>query len=343
MSNLSDDFFFDDSDKSDVLSSLGGDWLQQDIDLMGTQDLTSELVRQGLNAEQIQRVLAGGTADVSSGGKFDISKLLNSNTLGSLFKAAAGIQGANAARNQGKTQQDIANQLLANADPYKDYRQRAEIPFMLGQMQQYGNLQGSQNDILKAAMSKVTAGDPQLDTMRARMVNYNPLGGDYAGYQNKLQASYDNPLGVYNSGEYQALADLFGKQIARRDASRGRLSQYGDRAVEMQGNFLSHLDKYRSGLNTAAGTAGQVQGNYMNSLINGTNSLSNADAQQMSSLSGLFGNVNQGLNYLGGLITPRGTAGAGAADAARMQSSGTALVNAAPSSITGALQTMFGG
>lgn len=269
---------------------------------------------------------------------------INTSLLNSLLKLGTGAYGAYAANQQGNAQQALANQLLSNADPYKTYRQQAEIPFMLAQMQQYGNLQDKQNQLVDViANSKAINGDPALDAYRAQALGYNPTQGDYGFYQKQLQNTYTDPLGVYNSAGYQKLADLFGSQIARRDAAAGRLSQYGDRANEMQGNFLKYLDSYRSGLNSAAGTSGQVQGNYLNSMLNGAAGLQNANTSQLGALSGLFGQVNSGLNNLAGIITPRGTAGAGATQAAQLASSGSALNNAALSSLINPIAQSFGG
>lgn len=274
---------------------------------------------------------------------FSFGNLGNSG-LANLLRLGTGAYGAYATNQQGQAQQQIANQLLQNADPYRQYRQQAEIPFMLAQMQQFGGMQGQQNQLLNTAMSsRAVTGDPALDAMRSKAMGYDPTAGDYGFYQDQLQKTYTDPLGIYNSQGYQQLADLFGSQIARRDAAAGRLSQYGDRANEMQGNFLKYLNDYRSGLNAAAGTSGSVQGNYLNSLLSGSANLQNANTGQLGALSGLFGQVNSGLNNLAGIITPRGTAGAGAGQAAQLASSGSALNNAALSSLISPLAQSFGG
>lgn len=259
---------------------------------------------------------------------------LSNSALANILKLGTGVYGAYATNQQGQAQQQIANQLLQNADPYLQYRQQAEIPFKLAQMQQYGNIQDKQNQLMNVIAQQPTiAGDPALQAYRTQAMGYNPTAGDYGFYQDQLQKTYTDPLGVYNSQGYQKLADLFGSQIARRDAASGRLSQYGDRANEMQGNFLNYLDKYRSGLNSAAGTAGSVQGNYLNSMLSGATGMQNANTGQLGALSGLFGQVNSGLNNLANTISADRTAGAGAAQAAQLQNTGSALNNAALSSL----------
>jgi len=306
---------------SDYQNDSWGDPTQSNIDYLANQDVS-----------QYYPSTTNGTSGI------------NTSLLNNLLKLGTGVYGAYATNQQGNAQQALAQQLLNNADPYRQYRQEAEIPFMLAQMQQYGNLQNKQNQLTDViANSNTIQGDPQLEAYRAQAMGYNPLGGNYDFYQKQLQNTYTDPLGVYNSQGYQKLADLFGSQIARRDAAAGRLSQYGDRANEMQGNFLKYLDSYRSGLSNAASSAGQVQGNYLNSMLNGATSLQNADTSQLGALSGLFGQVNSGLNNLAGIITPRGTAGQGAAQAAQLASSGSALNNSALSSLINPIAQSFGG
>lgn len=287
--------------------------------------------------------------DTSTGNNFNLGNLFGGLSGTQLGQIGTGLLGAYTTNQQGQAQQQLAQQLLSNADPYKQYRQQAEIPFMLAQMQQYGGLQDKQNQLIDTMMgSKAVTGDPAVDAYKAKALGYNPLGGDYGFYQKQLQQSYTDPMKVYNDQGYQTLANLFGSQIARRDAANGRLSQYGDRATEMQGNFLKYLNDYRSGLNSAAGTSGNMQENYLNSMLGGSANLQNANTGQLGALSGLFGQVNSGLNNLAGIITPRGTAGAGAGQAASLASNGSALNNAALSSLInpgtiGLLQNSFGG
>lgn len=255
---------------------------------------------------------------------FDWNKLLQA-AGGSkgLSQIVTSLVNANANNKTGKQTLQQAEQLLNNADPYRQYRQQAEIPFMLGQMQQYGDVQNAQNNLLGKIAEKIGGDNPDAQTQRDRMAaldrSFIPEMGNY---NNLLKQSYTDPMSVYNSNEYQQLADLFGQQIARRDAAKGRLSQYGDRAVEMQGNFLNHLDKYRSGLQGNLQTVGNLWNNAYGTAQNGLNNAVNANTNQLQGLSQLYGNLNNQLNNIGGLISPRGSAGNGAGQAATMQQQG---------------------
>ena len=280
----------------------------------------------------------------NSGG-FDWNKALQSvggvNGLAKLFGAGVSY---NAANQQGKANQQISQDLLNNADPYRQYRQQAEIPFMLGQMQQYGDVQNAQNNLLNKIASQVTGDNPDAQTQRNRMSEFDKgFIPEMQNYNNLLKQSYSDPMSVYNSNEYQQLADLFGQQIARRDAAKGRLSQYGDRAVEMQGNFLNHLDKYRSGLQGNLQTVGNLWNNAYGTAQNGLNNAVNANTNQLQGLSQLYSGLGNNLNNIASIVSPRGTAGAGANQAAQLQSDAAAYNNYALNPVLQAATSTFGG
>jgi hypothetical protein len=83
----------------------------------------------------------------------------------------------------------------------------------------------------------------------------DPFGPQRAKYQELLRQSYDDPAGLFNSPEYQGMANLFTEQINRRDAAKGR-TEAGvlPRTMELQDNFMKWLGNYREGLQKAAGT-----------------------------------------------------------------------------------------
>jgi hypothetical protein len=93
--------------------------------------------------------------------------------------------------------------------------------------------------------------DPYFDYRKSTEI---PMMGAAAGTAGKLsglyQQSYDDPVGMYNRPEMQALNQQFMQETARKDAALGRNSQYGARGVEAQNNFLTKsLPQYRTGLN----------------------------------------------------------------------------------------------
>lgn len=285
----------------------------------------------------------GGQGSSSTG--FDWNKVLQSvggvKGLANLFGAGVSY---NAANQQGKANQQISQDLLNNADPYRQYRQQAEIPFMLGQMQQYGDLQNAQNNLMYNIADKVNGDNPDAQTQRNRMSEFDKgFIPEMQNYNNLLKQSYSDPMAVYNSNEYQQLADLFGQQIARRDAAKGRLSQYGDRAVEMQGNFLNHLDKYRSGLQGNLQTVGGLYNNLYNGAQTGLSNAMNTNNQQVQTLGQLYGTLGNNLNNIASIVSPRGTAGAGATQAAQMQSDAAAYNNYALNPVLQAATSTFGG
>lgn len=279
-------------------------------------------------------------------GSFDWNEALQSvggvvNGLAKLFGAGVSY---NAANQQGKANRQISQDLLNNADPYRQYRQQAEIPFMLGQMQQYGDVQNTQNNLLNKIASQVTGDNPDAQTQRNRMSEFDKgFIPEMQNYNNLLKQSYSDPMSVYNSNEYQQLADLFGQQIARRDAAKGRLSQYGDRAVEMQGNFLNHLNKYRSGLQGNLQTVGGIYNNLYNGAQTGLNNAVNANTNQLQGLSQLYSGLGNNLNNIASIVSPRGTAGAGANQAAQLQSDAAAYNNYALNPVLQAVTSTFGG
>lgn len=335
---------------SNISNAPTEDWLNgvtTDNSLYGTQyDLGSGLQDAGGSGTNVgPSIYDVSVGDGSVGGStgFDLSKIFGNLTGSQLAQLAGGVYGTYAGNQQAQAQQQAANQLLQNADPYKQYRQEAEIPFKLAQMQQYGNMQGTQNQLLQAALQKATATDPSLEAAKAKMTGYNPLSGDYGFYQKQLQQSYTDPMKIYNDQGYQTLANLFGSQIARRDAAAGRLSQYGDRATEMQGNFLKYLNDYRSGLNSAAGTSGGLQSQYANNLLGQYNGISNANLGQLQGLGNLFSQTTSGLNNLANTIAADRTAGNGAAQAAQMQTTGGLYGNYSLNPLLGALTQSFGG
>lgn len=81
----------------------------------------------------------------------------------------------------------------------------------------------------------------------------DPFGSQRSQYQTRLKESYDNPMSIYNSPEYQGLADMYRKKIEAKDAAAGRRSQYSARELEMQSNFLNYLQGYRKDLASLAG------------------------------------------------------------------------------------------
>lgn len=297
-------------------------------------------------------LLSGGGGNMSGGSSTDYSGLLSSlvNSLGGakgIGALASGAYGAYAANQQGKDNSQLAQELLNNADPYRQYRQQAEIPFMLGQMQQYGDVQNAQNNLMgqisnltgqggESSMSKWLR-ENRLDTIDDKQ------GGAWENYNNQLQQSYSDPMSVYNSAGYQGLADKFGQQIARRDAAAGRNSQYGTRAVEMQNNFLDHLKDYRSGLNSAAGTAGQLQTANYGQALNAMSQFNQNDTQRLGGLTNLFGGLNTNLHDLASIITPRGTAGNGATTSAQIGQDASGLSNSQFLPLISGITKSFGG
>lgn len=186
-----------------------------------------------------------------------------------LSKLGAGGLSWYLANQYANKQADLANQMLTKADPYLQYRQQTEIPFLKSMLQQVPGM--------------IT------DAQQTGQSAYDKLNDPF--YQNKLQESYTNPVGVYNSPEMQALNSQFMNQIQRRDAQAGRNSQYGARAVEAQNNFLTNaLPQYRSGLVAGSG----------------------AQTQQGTGLSNLFGNQMQSALGAAKLGTNLSGAGAGA-------------------------------
>jgi hypothetical protein len=289
----------------------------------------------------------------SNGSSLPTGNGLSGFNLGSLFNALgggkgigqllSGVYGANAANNQSKALSGLAQQALSNADPYLQYRQQAEIPFMLGQMQQYGKVQGQQNTLADLIAAKQGQTNPVVQALQQKIMGTDPLGGDYRNYQNILGQTYSDPMAYYNSSGYQSLANQLGQQLARRDAAKGRLSQYGDRAVEMQNNFLKDIGNYRQGLNQSAQVAGGAQNTAYQNAMSGMAALQNADTQQLGALAGLFNAQTNNLNYLGGLITPRGTAGRGAELASGLGQNSAAYGNYRMNPLLDSAVKMFGG
>lgn len=328
---MADDLYYADNSDFTDNSQAGIDYLQNnDFSNYGTYSLESDGSYGGGGGTNYAGAL--GSIFKGLGGAQGISQL------------AGGAYGTYAAQQQSKAQAQQAQELLKNADPYLQYRQQAEIPFMLGQMGQYADVQNAQNNLLGQISSKAGTVNPELNAMRTRMTALdNKYGAQFDNYNGMLDQSYKDPMSVYNSDAYQGLAEMFGEKIARRDAAKGRLSQYGDRAVEMQGNFLDHLDKYRSGLSGTTLGMGQLQNQAYGTGIQGIVSQQNADTQNLGTLSQLYGGMTNNLNHLGGLITPRGTAGNGATQAATMGSDAAAYGNYALNPAISGLIKSFGG
>lgn len=154
-------------------------------------------------------------------------------------------------------QENLANRMLTEADPYYDYRKNVETPARAAY----------------AGLAPTLVNQAQATGQQAQGM----LGDLF--YQDKLKQSFTNPLDVYNTPEMQALNSQFLQGIERRDAAAGRNSQYGARALESQNNFLTNvLPTYRTGLNQGQQTATQQgsalgnlfsqQGNFANNIAN---------------------------------------------------------------------------
>lgn len=153
-------------------------------------------------------------------------------------------------------QEDLANRMLTEADPYYQYRKDIEQPARANY----------------AGMAPAMIGGAGQTGQKA----YDTLSDMF--YQDKLKQSYTDPLSVYNSPEMQALNAKFMDQISRRDAAAGRNSQYGARAIEAQNNFLANsLPQYRTGL-TQGQQAATQQGQGLSSLFGQQGNLGTAVA-----------------------------------------------------------------
>lgn len=258
----------------------------------------------------------------------------NSSAIGNILTGASGLYGAYAQNQLADKQMELAKYVLQNGDPYKDYRTGTEIPMMQQYsnkaVSELGDTDSAYNNAANALgkplqslndISDPTLGtnmfsanlnmdkfnpnigtnmyglnDPTVSALQQRVRNANPLGGDYAEYQQKLQQSYDDPLSVYNSPEMQALNDIFRQQIERRDSAAGRNSQYGSRAVEMQNNFLTNaLPKYRQDLISSIGTSGQNQIGAYNADISGLGTSGNVALTNNQNLINNQSTVNNAL------------------------------------------------
>lgn len=327
--NMGSDYNTDIYNQQDQNTSNGINYLSDSNNVSGYQDQYGNTGQNNTNYSSLLNQLVQGLGGAKG--------------IGSL---ASGAYGAYAANRQSGDLANLAQQLLNNADPYRQYRQQAEIPFMLGQMQQYGDVQNAQNNLM-GQLSDATA---QKESPMSKWLRENRLdtidrkqGGAWENYNNMLQQSYTDPLSVYNGNEYKGIADQLGQQMARRDAAAGRNSQYGTRAVEMQNNFLNHLKDYRSGLNSAAGTAGQLQTNNYGQALNAMSQFDQNANQRLGGLTNLFGGMNNSLHNLADIITPRGTAGAGATQAANMGSDASAYGNYSLNPLISGLTQSFGG
>ncbi len=247
--------------------------------------------------------LSGGSAlsGKSLGDLFSGKLSMDDFSIGDALKAGGGLYSAYAANELADKQSDLAKYVIDNADPYRNFRKETEIPFLKSLMDQQATQSGrsgemfdltkkygqetpeqsalrnealatlrdkSKTDPLYNKFNEFATIDPtasgMIDEGRA-LLNKDVDRSDYDYYENRLRQSYDDPLAVYNSAEMQGLNNIFRNQIERRDAAAGRNSQYGSRAVEMQGNFLKDLGNYRTGLNSTLNNVG----GYLNTMRSG--------------------------------------------------------------------------
>ena len=104
---------------------------------------------------------------------------------------------------------------------------------------------------------------PETQQNRQQLMDlYNQQNEANQYYQNKLQQSYDNPMGYLGSGEAQATRSAALQKLVAQNAMAGRRTAGSALQNQLMMNQLQNLQNYRQGMPRANyGTSAQIYQN----------------------------------------------------------------------------------
>lgn len=130
----------------------------------------------------------------------------------------------------------------------------------------------SSSDLLKL-LSGIFSDYQRNNTANAQLELYKPWQQAGTTLEDMLVKNYQDPTSYLKGPEYQAIQDVAGDYMQRKDAAGGGLANDWNRQIQLNKLALSNLGQYRSTLSnnaTAAGAIGTGQGATLANLLKGS-------------------------------------------------------------------------